>query len=598
MASAFNIRGVGSLVPGGYEDGSVSAYVDGVPVPMGQLDSYYLDVEQVEVLRGPQGTLYGKTAQAGAINITTIGPSDVFEGSVGGTVGTDNLYGATAMVTGPLVENRLNGRLFFDVQTEDGVIFVENLDRELGSISRLVARGTLEAFWTDRVSTRLAVTYDKLDNDDNALADRDLYDGFILTDVPFENRTHISLGTTTRFDINERTALSFITGINYVPFELAFVQNPFQTARSEDTEFQVNQEIRADGTAEELGGLAWTTGLFFSYFHRDIDSVGGPLLVAEEDGEQSSWTQAVFGEGTYPVLDDLDVTLGLRLTRAVKSVDDTVVNRTFGFTNRMDEEETFFGWNGRAAVTYRPTPTDTFFASVSRGFKPGGFQTNHSAATAGLQEPTPGFDSTTSLAYEIGYRGSFFDNRASLEGAVYYIDTSGEQVLGFDPLTFRGEYFNLDSRSLGFELAGRAQVTENLFAGAAVAVTDAELTETADLGSSIVVDGSTLPNVPLFSYNLFAVYEFDFPEDISDDMTGFVRADIVGQTGRFFDIENQFEGDAFATLDVRAGIETDRLRVSAFATNLTNDKYYSFGLFDRVTPATERRFGLTGTVFF
>ena len=598
--SAFNIRGVGSLVPGGHEDGSVSAYVDGVPVPLGQLDAYYLDVQQIEVLRGPQGTLYGRNAQAGAINITTTPPSDVFEASLGGTVGTQHLFGTTAMITGPLVEDRLNGRFFFNAQTEEGVIRIENLGREaLGDVRRLVARGTLEGYWSDNVSTRLAATYDLLDNDDHALADRDLYDGFILTDRPFEDRSHFNIGTTTRWDIDDQLGLSFVTGINYITLDYDFVQSPFQTAGANDTEFHFNQEIRLEGISEDLNGLAWTSGLFFNFYDRDIDTTGGPLIVVDEHGEQTNTTMAIFGEATYPVLDELDFTLGLRLTRDVRSADHTVENRTFGITHRMDEERSFFGWNGRAAVTYRPTPTDTIFGSVSRGYKPGGFQTNHSAALAGLQEPTPGFDSTTSVAYEIGYRGLFFDERASLDVSVYYVDTTGEQVLGFDPASFRGQYFNIDSRSVGFEVAGRAQVTDELSVGAAVAVTDAQLTETVDLGAAgIVSEGTTLPNVPFFSYNIFAAYEFDLLPLVVDDMTGFVRADFIGQSSRYFDIENEFEGDAFGTLDLRAGIEADQFRVSAFVTNVTNEEYFSFGLFDRVTPARERQFGLSGTIFF
>ena len=84
VSSAFNIRGVGTLGgASGFEDGSISAYMDGVPIPIGQLDSHMLDIEQVEVLRGPQGTLYGKTAQGGAINITSAPPEDTFNARLG-----------------------------------------------------------------------------------------------------------------------------------------------------------------------------------------------------------------------------------------------------------------------------------------------------------------------------------------------------------------------------------------------------------------------------------------------------------------------------------------------------------------------------------
>ena len=599
FTSSFNVRGVGSVVPGGFEDGSVSAYVDGVPVPLSQLDTYYLDIQQVEVLRGPQGTLYGKTAQAGAVNITTIGPSDVFEASLTGTIATNDTYGITGVVSGPIVDGRLNGRLLMNAETEDSFIRVVNEDdRSLGHDRRLVVRGTLEAFWTERLNTRLSLSYDRLDNDDNALADLDLYNGFILTDEPFEDITNISLGTTTQYDITDDIGLSFVTGVNWIDQDFAFVQSPVQTARLDDLEIQVNQEVRLDGLSEDLGGLAWTTGLFFNYFYRDVNQIGASQFVFSDIGDQVNTAQAIFGEGTLPLTDTLDATLGLRVQRDKRTVDHTVTNFTSDFVHRMDDAEVFLGWNGRFALTYRPTETDTLFASISRGYKTGGFQSNHSTAITGTPADSPGFESTSSLAYEIGYRGFFLDNRLSFDASVYYIDTTDEQVLGIDVATFQSAFFNVDARSMGFELASRLQLDEHWQIGAGVAYTDATLAEELDLGFlGVAEEDSRLTNVPRWSYNGFVRYGFDLPM-LGDDMSGFIRTDVVGQTRRFFELGNSFVGDAFVTVDLRAGIETDRFSISTFATNVTDERYLATGFFGRVLPADERQIGLTASVYF
>ncbi|MBK1666179.1 TonB-dependent receptor [Rhodospirillum rubrum] len=593
--STFNVRGVGSLNPGGHEDGSISAYVDGIPVPMGQLDTYYLDIDQVEVLRGPQGTLYGKTSQAGAINITTVAPSDTFEGRLGVGIGTGGTRGIDGVVSGPILKDRLNGRLVFDLKSEDGLMYAQDLGRDLGDVDRAMVRGTFDATWNDRASTRLSLGYDVLDNNDQALAERKDYDKFMGVFEPYEDRTHASLGMTNTFDLTDNVTLNLVTGAHLVDLEYASVPNAMITGINKDGETHFSQEVRLDGTANRLD---WTAGGFLSQYHRDIDMKTTGLLSFVDSGEQEISSQAIFGEATYAVLDDVKVTTGLRLNRDNKSIDETVVNNTYGFTHTMDEDKAFYGWNGRVALAYTPTKTDTFFASISRGYKAGGFQTNHSTAMSGLQENTPSFDSTTSISYEVGYKGFFLDERLNIEGSAYYISTSGEQVLGYDTTTYKGIYHNVDAESMGLELSSRARLTEELTLGGSLAYTHAYITQDADLGvSGFASAGSEIPNVPKVAYTVFAEYRDDLPESLID-ASWFVRVDFRGQTGRWFDITHDYRGDSFATTDLRLGLDTDGWSVNGYVTNVTDEKYYAYGMLNRVRPAEEREFGLKVNLFF
>ena len=141
-------------------------------------------------------------------------------------------------------------------------------------------------------------------------------------------------------------------------------------------------------------------------------------------------------------------------------------------------------------------------------------------------------------------------------------------------------------------------MTKNLSLGAAVAVTDAELTETADLGpAGFAREGAELLNVPFFSYNTFASYDFKMPF-LAPDMTGFVRVDVTGSDNRFFDIENRFEEDPYVVVDFRTGLETDRYKLDFFINNLNDERYNEFGLFGNVRPADPREFGVTAAIYF
>ena len=141
----FQLRGIGPLTQAiGPDDGSVVTYVDGVPQPVFASEFAYLDLERIEVLRGPQGTLFGRNSQGGAINITTRAPSDSFEGAVRLEAGEEGYGLAEASFSGPLAGDQVAGRLSLRASTVDG--FVDNIaprGGDLGDQTAYSARGML-----------------------------------------------------------------------------------------------------------------------------------------------------------------------------------------------------------------------------------------------------------------------------------------------------------------------------------------------------------------------------------------------------------------------------------------------------------------------
>ncbi len=614
-SSAFNIRGVGTLGGGsGWEDGTISAYVDGVPIPIGQLDNYMLDIMQIEVLRGPQGTLFGKTALGGVINITTIPPSSVFEASLGGTLGTLGRHGANAMVTGPIIDDKLNARLFVNMESRDGVIENIATGDNLGDIDRLYGRVSLEAFWTDSFNSRLNISYDKLDNNDNIFV---MMDGFNQVDTNeslFEKRDTFSIGLINKVALTDAVMLNLVTGLNIIDFHSRTLQPGVAGALLDiqDTEYHFNQEIRLDS---EIGKLEWTTGLFGSYFKRDIYFVpDGKQFINE--GKQTATSMAVFGEGTYALTNTFKLTAGLRLNQDKRSVDETVTHQGFSpfvmpFTNRMDEDKTYEDWNGRVVLTYIPSENHTLFASISRGYKPGGYQMYHNTAMVGLDRRTPDFSESTSVSSELGYKGLFLDQRIGFDASVFYITTEGENILGFSPTTMQSIFYNVDSKSYGFELSSKARITKGLTLGGNLAIIRAVLTEDKLLFPAFPMFGmpdetwvykdAQLPNVPRYSYHLFMEYS-QAMSVFGNEMSGFMRADYGWQSKIWFDATHVAQNDPYGVFNLRAGMENNDFRIIVYGDNLTDEEYFTYGMgagaMEVGFPARGREVGVKLTMFF
>lgn len=606
-SSSFNIRGIGTLgTASGWEDGSISAYIDGVPIPISQLDNSLLDIEQIEVLRGPQGTLFGKTAQGGAINITTKAPESTFGARIGSTVGTLGRHGVDAMATGPLIKDKLNARLFVDAQAWDGNVKNKATGDPLGDVQRYYTRGSLEGFWTDSFTTRLNLSYEKWDNEDNITVPMSDYDRTNVSISPHEKRDTFSAGLINKLDFTDNFRLNLVTGFSRIEFDTLTETTTALTPLVKDTEYHVNQEIRFEG---EVSALEWTAGLYGSYYKREIDHSGisrNALMQFSyaDNGEQTANTLAAFAEGTYSLTEKWKFTLGGRLNRDERKVDETVHfdwSPFISFDHTMNESKTHTDWNGRAIISFLPTDNHTIFASVSRGYKPGGYQTYHNVPMYGTAENTPGFDESTSWAYELGYKGLFLDRRLGLDVSAFFNDTEGECILGY-AADNSSIFYNLDTYSYGLEIASRLRATEALSLGANIAITRAELREDkvliANLGQDAVSKGDTLPTVPRFSSYIFSEYR----QNITKDIAGFVRADFNWRSTTYLDITHYAKNGGYGLLNMRLGLESDKYSVILYGDNLTDKEYitYALGNFQGVAvyPARGREIGVKLAAYF
>jgi len=589
-ASAFNIRGVGAMGGiAGWEDGTISLYLDGVPIPTGQIDSAIFDASQIEILRGPQGTLYGKTSLGGAINIISNPPSDFFEGSFmlgAGNEGTREIQG---MVTGPLVKDKINARLFINAKTQDSILFNTATSERLGDIQNIYGRAIFDAAWSDTFKSHLFLTYGYTDNDDAHSPLMEKYNNVNIREDIRIIDNEFGAGLVNTIELNDNLNLNFVTGFNYIKYDQSVLDaNASRISHTLDNEIHLNQEIRLDGTVDKL---QYTAGLFALYFKRNIDFTDKKTF--EDNGEQTYTNFAAFGESTYSFTDQWKFTAGLRLNHDTKTVDETMDNISQNLSHNMNENKSEIGWNGRVILSYLPTKNHTIFTSLSRGYKPGGYQQYHTApVSGGGLANTPDYEGSTSIAGELGYKGIFFENRLNFDISIFYTEITDDQVLGYNYVTSEGIFSNIDSRSYGLEIASKAHITENFSIGGNIAFTRAEATEDKEVSTAfagfpaigipaipaaIIKKGDSLPYVPAIAYNVFAEYRQDIPW-LSKDMFGFIRANYAWQSEIYFDATHFGENKAYGLLGLRLGIENENFRIIGYAENLTNEKYYTGGL--------------------
>ena len=415
--------------------------VDGVPQP-GQefLKQQFVDVQQIEFLRGPQGTLYGAGAIAGAINIVTKPPSDALEARAGFGYYEGNEHRYTGSVSAPLSPGVAWYRIGVTHDDFAGLINNDYRNNKVDALHETTWNGQLLFKPTGRLSIDLRAT--GTDGTDNALW---------LVAVPnsdFDNFTKNPNTDITGQD--KRTLQTYSAKVDYAfdPFTLTSITaynsaNQFLTADGDfsparsagqtwrnDTRAE-SQEFRL--TSNAAGPLRYNLGLFFQRYRvHDVTQFGA----VQPDGSvrypaggdnitnNTQYSSAAFGQASYDVTSAFSVTGGLRYDRVRASVD---YPRT-----AVDDAHVFSELQPKVTLAYKFTPDVLSYATYSKGFRTGGFNPTTPLAIRL-------YDNETSKNYELGVKTSWLDNRLFLNGALFHTKFENQQFF-FSLATSAGIY--------------------------------------------------------------------------------------------------------------------------------------------------------------
>jgi iron complex outermembrane receptor protein len=587
--STITMRGVGNQgggMAGG--DQAIGMYVDGVYMgAQAGMNPQLFDLERVEVLRGPQGTLYGRNAMGGAVNVITARPDADTYGSVEAEYGSYGRYTGTGILNahlGTWDDTTLSGRV--SVQRAGRDTTVDNtVGDDMGDFTSTGVRAqtratssrfdvTLQTDYTEQNGGAFAYTdFDTAADRRAAIAEPMEYD---VKTFGVSLNAEIPLGDLTLHSISAwRGTRSYLDGSDWLDPSPSLLQG------AEWEQRQLSQEFRL--TSPDAARLRWTTGLFI--FHNQEDernfyghrpgaaALFGMFANGEREESRSSTTtnsQAVFADVTYGVTDWLDVTVGGRLTHDVKDTHYTHESAMgFAPAQTLDDEIESLDFSPRVTVTLMPADDIRIYGSISRGYKSGGFNRQF-APTTKLD-----FDPEHLWNYEIGAKMRLFEDRVELNGALFFTDWYDQQVT-----TWRGTYNDISnisrSQSYGAEVDLTARVTESLTLGGSFGWTEATFVDfpnpTADMASG---DGLRQPNAPRFTYALSAQYQEALrhvvPVDLDVDVMA--RADYTYRSSYYYDVTNQLQEPGYGLLDLRAGVMGDGWRMEGFVTNVTDEDY-------------------------
>jgi iron complex outermembrane receptor protein len=611
------IRGISGF------DGSLYSptgfYVDDVNFPLHFMHNPHLfNIERVEVLKGPQGTLYGRNSESGVINIITKQPDNELRGKIFGEYGNYDTshgnvdsYRTGGNISGPLIRDKLYLGLAGQWEDSDGFMKNEyNDDDKAGKIDHLNGRGTLR--WTPTDKWDISLIADAMDTDDNIGYIRFL-DGPFKTDrhsinydfggyyweqegngqnlrVKYEGDLFNLLSVTGRRDYEQKLAND--TDLS-----------PFPTLGSHSFKWEndlLSEEVRIS-SPNNHGPFEWLAGLYGFKEKTDIDFKTQAMGNRKTDIDIKGY--AVFGQGTYTLFDQLHLTAGLRYDYIDLEGDQTYefidpwtgIPQTIDFGKDFDNDEIL----PKFSIAYDFTDDIISYASVSKGYLAGGY--HYTGATC---EENFTYDPEYTWNYEIGTKTSWLNNRIMANLSAFYIDIEDKQVSEWHPTLPAATTITnaAEAHSMGVELELQARPMQGLDFFAGFGYTDTEIDDwiatEMDMTTYQIVtydyEGKDLPNAPEYTYNLGIQYRH---------LSGFFgRVDLLG-TGSFYcDPKNRLKEDGYELVNLRLGYEREHFDIVCWCKNVFDEEYETgkveFGSGEMGEDGEPRMFGATVTYRF
>ena len=563
------IRGISGLS----DQTPASIVIDGVsPRGLG-LDSL-LDVDQVEVLRGPQGTLYGQNTIPGVVVVTTRAPGAHWDGwssvNAGTYGGGQHTVGAAAAAGGPL-SNTVGIRLAAAGTVSDGWrTNVVTGDDAAAARKDVHGQGTLAwdlgNGWDARLSG-LGARY-RTSGDQFAPLDLAARHETQNSDAGAFNNDVLSGGLTLRRASDEQT-FTAITGASATrdvfDLDIDFSPVPGSVLRKETTHRELSQEVRYGGGH---GLRTWLVGIYAAGAQQQVDA---PLTVApnpflppglqvQRGGTQDSSTAAAFGQAGLPLGPGWTLTVGLRVDYARQSVDYTYRdNLTPGFDYAAARSDTLP--LPKTSLAYAWTDDVLTWLSAARGSTPGGYN----LTPASVAEIDGGYDAETAWTYEVGQRVAALDRRLRLSCAAFITNYQDKQVTVLLPPTTYLIRNAARARITGVESDLSLNVGPGVDVLAGIGALRPVFTD-YDSGTGDL-SGNHLPMAP--SYDGYFGLQWRGESGI------FVRSDLSAVGSYYADDQNVINQDAYRLLSTKIGYETSSWSVYLWGRNLSDSVYWT-----------------------
>lgn len=620
--SSVYIRGVGQSDTSITMDPGVGVYIDGVyraRLQGGALE--LMDIERIEVLRGPQGTLYGRNTIGGAINIVSSRPGNEVGARMKLGVGNYDLRSASIVGNLPLIEDKLLARLSLGYSDRDGYSKNTFTGERWNDKNFIGSRVVLDYLATDTLSFNFNADWSKrnLHNagsqcvvlNPNAqvfrLLDASLGFGeacratqrgkkleFAHDLKSLDKNTEWGFGLTADWELSADIALKSITAFRRLEWEgnsdvdgtaLALVTS----RQAPSTQDQWSQELQLQGETLD-GDLNWTSGLYF--FTEKANRPGFAETFpfnsfTSRNRKTDNDSYAAFGQATYQFNPAWSLTAGLRYTYEERAFSSEEYNLVSGVPlSLLDGKEDFDALTPMLNLSYAANENVLVYASWSQGYKSGGFNARANPDTP--LSPAP-FDPEQVDAWELGIKSTWLDNRLTVNLAAFQTNYDDIQLTVFTA-TSTGSFLSLVENAgkaeiRGVELDINAQLTSWWKISGGYGRTDAKYKkfDTIDTATRQTVDQTHLSfaNTPLEVFNLSS--EWRLPVVVADIIEETkLRVDYSHNSGYYNDVINtpQLKTSAFSLLNASLVMtfNDSRSQLQLWGKNLTNEFYVTGAL--------------------
>ncbi len=586
------------------------------------------DIERVEVLRGPQGTLFGRNTTAGIIKVQSKKPTEDFDASVSGSYGS---FGSTdlRLAVGGGLTDTLSARVAILQQDRDDWIdnkapgFEKN--NQLGGYSE--SAGRVQLLWepNDKFNALFNYNYRHADADSRVFraniikkGSNDLVDNFdrsvVYQDAAVRNKQTVDMkGASLKinYDFGDYT-LTTVSGYESANiFSVGdidggygcgfcgldngpgFIPFPSETGAKMPYHSQITQELRV--ATNDLGAVDYQFGFF--YFDEDLsinnlsfDTLNNGIQngIAVQNMHTKAW--AVFGSVDYELSDKTNVTGGLRYSHDKRNWDGTLIQSPFGLPSFSETKDVSDGQvSGDLSVNYKWTDDTNLYARLARGYRAPSIQ----GRSLLFSESATSANSETVTSIESGFKATLMDNMARLNGDVFYYVVDNQQLTAVGGTSNVSRLLNADKAvGYGFELDGEALLTDNLLVTAGLSYNHTELqdntisvngcglggtictiTNPINADGKVMIDGNPLPQAPKWISNFTARWSHEM-----GDGEIFVYTDWAYRSEvNFFLYESkEFTGSPLLEGGIRVGYTWDgddaEYEIAAFGRNITNEK--------------------------
>lgn len=652
-STSIRIRGIGSVGSNAGIDPSVGVFIDGVyQGRAGMSVADLMDIQRVEVLRGPQGTLYGKNTAAGALNIISKAPAEMFEAEVEAVLGNYQAMELRGMVNVPLGDSghatRLSGYYVenegFDKNTFSGdkVNTTERYGMKSRTLFNIGAAGELilsldysknegdccapDIIDYEGSGSPQGVPFSKLAATTGIpVPEADGYDRKLYYDTPFVNDTEIGgIAVDWSAELSNEIVLTWINAWRgYESFSVLDGDFSHYPGVSYQTDVEVEQVSSEFRIASPLGEkFDWQVGFYYYDFQMDTEGQNGflPLLgqsfldppfvggfwpdggINYDTNRHETTSYAFFGQGNWAFSEKWKLTFGARYTSEKKDRAGSQVSTPdpifpidappiAGANVSVDESREESDISPMMSLSFFPRDDLMFYASISQGFKSGGF--NQLRTAAGVSGE---FDDERSRNYEAGWKGTWLDRRLQVNGTVFFVDYEDFQSQTFDgqAITVRNAG-GMESKGVEFDLVYVPNALATL--GLAIGYNDATYSEfdgaecTAAMnfeetgGSGLVpitctqdLAGEPIDNAPKWTVSNFVQLQDDFGSgDLS--WTARLEYNFIDELYMAQDLDEALHRDAIHMVNARLSLsgQDNQWQVTLWGRNLLDEEYHIIG---------------------